>query len=494
MVWMLKGGTALLSRGDDVYIDRVDIVISNDQITAIGKDLAPQSFGAENVLSCHNQLVMPGLVNAHLHSHDRFDKGRFDNLPLEIWMSLYNPPYESRLWTPRQIYLRTLLNGIELLRSGTTTVIDDVHHGLSLSFENVEAVFQAYHDIGLRAQVSAAYSNMPFYQSIPYLEDLLPDDLKRNPYGQSAPSPDVILELWSRLAELWKERVQFVLSPSGPQRCSNDFLQKTWQLSEKYDLPVITHVLETRVQAFTGYTFYGKSLIEHMQSLQVLTPRSMLIHAVWVSEKDIELIARSGASVVHCPGSNLKLGSGIAPVERLRNAGISVGLGTDNNNANDAANMFETMKLTALIHKVKNPDFEHWIGAKDAFQMATIGGARCGNLNNIIGSIAVGKKADLVLLDLAALPFFPSNNFLNQLVYAEHGESINKVIIDGKIIMDEDRITTIDQQSIMDEIREEAKVIQINIEKTAAAGKRLEPYLKAAYLKCTEQAASIPEF
>ena len=152
------------------------------------------------------------------------------------------------------------------------------------------------------------------------------------------------------LAKTWQGRVQFVLSPSGPQRCTEDFLRRTWQLAEKYQVPVIIHVLETRVQAYSGYAFYGKSLVEYMQSLGILSPLSTLIHSVWVNEKDIELIANSSACVVHCPGSNLKLGSGIAPVERLRQAGISVGLGTDNNNANDSPNMFEAMKLAALIH------------------------------------------------------------------------------------------------------------------------------------------------
>ena len=152
MIWMLQGVTAFIPFGTHNRLDTVDIVIENDRIRAVGKDLPPTFYGVEEISACQNMLAIPGLINAHLHSHDRFDKGRFDNLPLEIWMSLYNPPYESRNRTPRQSYLRTLLNGIELLRSGTTTVIDDVHHGMSLSRENFEAVCQAYEDLGLRAQ------------------------------------------------------------------------------------------------------------------------------------------------------------------------------------------------------------------------------------------------------------------------------------------------------------------------------------------------------
>lgn len=484
---MLQGAHAILPRGEGFIIDVVDIVIDNDRIRAVGKDLDMAALGVEEVLPCNNKLVIPGLVNCHLHSHDRFDKGRFDNLPLEIWMALYNPPYENRGWTPRQVYLRTILNGIELLRSGTTTVIDDVHHGLSLSRENVELVCQAYQDLGLRAQVSAAYSDKPFYKGIPFLEDLLPDELKKNPNAHLLPSTDAILDLWSEMVGTWKGRVQFVLSPSGPQRCTEDFLRRTWQLAEKHDVPVIIHVLETRVQAYTGYAFYGKSLIEHMDALHVLSPLAILVHVVWVNEKDIELIARSGASVIHCPGSNLKIGSGIAPIGQLRKAGINIGLGTDNNNANDSANMFETMKLAALIHKVKSPYFKDWLGAEDAFQMATSGGSRAAHIQNITGSVEVGNKADLVILDLNSLPLFPENNLLNQIVFAEHGESISQVIVDGKVVLDKGRLTLLDEQVIMDEIKEEAKIIQENTKRTVAAGKRLEPFLEAAYYKCIEQ-------
>jgi 5-methylthioadenosine/S-adenosylhomocysteine deaminase len=489
MVLMLRGASVLLSKGDGFWIEPADIIIAGDTIQAAGRGLDPGYFQVDEVVACERRLAIPGLVNAHLHSHDRFDKGRFDNLPLEIWMSLYNPPYESREWTRRQSYLRTILNGIELLRSGVTTVIDDVHHGLSLSEENVEAVLQAYTDLGLRARVSAAYGDRPFYRSIPFLEEILPDELKKGPVGQRPPTPGEILRLWESLAQRWQGQVRFVLSPSGPQRCSDDFSRQTWNLAEKYQIPVITHVLETQVQAYTGYAFYGKSLVEHMDALRILNPLTVLVHAVWVNERDIELIARSGAAVVHNPGSNLKLGSGIAPVRRFLDSGIPVGLGTDNNNANDSANLFEAMKLAALIHKVGGADFEQWVGARDAFKMATLGGALCAGLHDQIGSLRPGMQADLVLLDLDSLPLFPANNLLNQLVFAEHGESIQQVMVAGKVVFDQGHITMLDERKILGEIQEEAQGILERISRTSAAGRRLEPYLRAVYEKCMEQAA-----
>lgn len=487
MRWMIRHAEAVLPSQEGMSVARADIVIEDDGILAVGKDLDPLSFAVDRVVPAQDKLVMPGLVNAHLHSHDRFDKGRFDNLPLEIWMSLYNPPLTSRDWTPRQCYLRTLVNAIELIRSGTTTVVDDVHHGPSLSPENVHAVFQAYADIGLRARVSAAYADRPFYQTIPYLDEILPIDLKQAARPPDGLGPEDVLALWRDLARQWQGRVQFIVAPSGPQRCTDAFLRQTWRLAEEFGLPVIIHVLETRIQALTGQVFYGKSLVEHMQSLGILTPLSVLIHAVWVDEHDIELIACAGSRVVHNPGSNLKLGSGIAPVDKLLDAGIPVGLGTDNNNANDSANMFEAMKLAALLHKVKHGDFDHWLGARHALTMATSGGARCAGLDDRVGTIEAGKKADLVILDLNSLPFVPRNDLLNQIVYCEHGESVESVIVDGRIIMEQGNLVTVDEPSILAELMEALPAIQAMIQRTAPAGLRLEPYLRQVYDRCLEQ-------
>jgi cytosine/adenosine deaminase-related metal-dependent hydrolase len=167
-------------------------------------------------------------------------------------------------------------------------------------------------------------------------------------------------------------------------------------------------------------------------------------------------------------------------------------LGTDNNNANDATNLFEAMKLAALIHKVAGADFERWVGAQDAFRMATLGGARCAGLHDQIGSIRPGMQADLVLLDLDSLPLFPANNLLNQLVYAEHGESIERVMVAGKVVFFRGHITLLDERKILGEIQEAAQGILERIDRTSAAGRRLEPYLRAAYEKCMAQAGANP--
>jgi guanine deaminase len=486
MKWMIKGATVMTLDNEDKWLENGDIVVDKGRIIAVGQDLSPESFGVEKILEGRDKLAIPGLVNAHLHSHDRFDKGRLDNLPLEVWMTLYNPPFTQRNWTPRECYLRTIINCMEMLKTGTTTVIDDVSHGIPFSEDNAEAVFQAYQDIGMRALVSLYYHDKPLSKTIPYLEDLLPDNIKEELAQLPAMAPGEMIERWRDFSKRWCGRVGFVLSPAAPQRCSDEFLKETRNLSMELNLPVIIHVLETRVQAVTGQLFYGKTIVEHINSLGILTPKTTLIHGVWLSDHDIELIGDAGASIVHNPVSNLKLGSGIAPVGKMLSAGINVGIGTDNNSANDGVSVLEAMKMAALLHKVSGFDYRQWVGAKDAVRMATRGGAGCGSLQENIGHLSVGMKADMVLLDLKKLPFLPHNDLLNQLVFCEQGWSVDTVIIDGIPVVEDGIVTTVNEQEILDEFLEREQEIREKIRIATVRGGEIEPYLRQAYFKCAE--------
>lgn len=482
MKWMIQGAHVLTDAGAKPEV--ADILIEDDRIAAVGPELHRESPEVQKVVSGRNKMVMPGLINAHLHSHDRFDKGRFDKLPLEVWMSRYNPPTAPRNWTPRECYLRTLLSAMEAVRSCTTTVIDDLHPGWPVSRDCLDAVFQAYHDIGLRAQVSLAQADKPFYESIPFLEDLLPERFKKKPALTSREFQAQVLGLWREYATNWKGRVRFVLSPSAPHRCTEGFLQATWNLAEEMGLPVFVHVLETRIQDFTARKFFGKSMVEFLADQGLLTPLTTLVHCVWVDDRDLELIAASGSSVVHNPLSNLKLGSGVAPIRKMRSSGITVGLGTDNHNASDVPNMFEAIKLAALIHRGPETDYRGWIGSREALGMATRGGARCGGLEGQTGELKPGYKADLVMLDLDRLSFFPRHDLVNQLVFCEHGESVEMVVVDGNMVLQDGRISSIDEEGIMSELRERVPDIQAKISDADQAGRQLEPILEKAYMKC----------
>ncbi len=488
MKWAIEDAVVLTDAG--ARPEAADILIEDDRVAAVGREWRSQNHAVEKVVPGRDKLVIPGLINAHLHSHDRFDKGRFDKLPLEVWMARYNPPAAPRGWTPRECYLRTVLSAIEAIRSGSTTVVDDLHPGWPVSRDCLEAVFQAYQDIGLRAQVSLAQADRPFHESIPYLEELLPAPFKKRP-AQSAPEFQAqVMELWSEFAANWKGRVRFVLSPSAPHRCTESFLRATWDLADETGLPVFVHVLETRTQAFTARRMFGKGMVQAMADRGLLTPSTTLVHCVWIDDRDIEIIASSGCGVVHNPLSNLKLGSGIAPVRKMRSAGIPVGLGTDNHNASDVPNMFEAMKLAALIHRCPETDYRGWVGSGEALSMATLGSARCGGLGDLTGAVRPGYKADLVMLDLNRLPFVPRNDLVNQLVFCEHGESVQMVVVDGEIVMQNGRINTIDEEGILAELRERLPGIRQKIADSEEVGRQLEPALEQAYRRCISESST----
>lgn len=491
MNWMIKNAHAMLSKNYEVKYNQ-DIVIKGDTITAVKPDIDPEYYDVEKIIDGNNKLIVPGFVNAHLHSHDRFDKGRFGTLPLEIWMSLYNPPNGNRNLTPDECYLRTTLNCLDLIKSGTTMVIDDVVHGFPLNRDNIDAVFQAYEDSGLRALVSITYGDKPFPKTIPYLDELLPDNIKLTIANSPSANPQQILDLWTEYGKQKRGRVGFFLSPYGPQRCTDEFMVKTWNLSKELDLTVFLHVLETKVQQVTGRLFYHKSIIEHMKSIGILTPNTNLIHMVWATDTDIKLVADSGASIVHNPISNLKLGSGIAPVEKFLHAGINVGLGTDNNNANDNANMLETIKFGAIVNTLRTFNYEDWLDSVSVIECATQGGARCAGLGSELGELSSGKKADFSVFKLDTSTFCPANNLLRQLIFCEYGESLTMVVVDGNILMEDSKVVSLNEKSLLEKAMDNSDKLMTKIQKASAFGKDLEPYLREAYLKCIAKDEQFP--
>lgn len=487
--WMLKGGL-VLAHADDEATER-DLVIRGDTIIAIGKNLAPDDYNVGEVRSADGFLVVPGYVNTHYHSHDRWDRGRFSPLPLEIWMSIYNPPTAGRNWTPDEIYLRTLVGGMELVRGGTTAVMDDVHLGLQVDTSSIKAVFKAYEDLGLRADVGIAYSDRPGHETIPYLDDILPAHLKSR--GQSAVVPQSdMLEIWKGLAEKHDGRVRSVISVSGPQRCSEKFQQDAWDLAEGLSRPVLTHVLESRVQAMSGPHFYGQSLVSMMNDIGVLRPNSVLIHGVWMSAEDLDIIAASGSHISHNPVSNLKLGSGIAPVIEMLARGISVGLGTDNHNGNDGCSMFESVKLGVMLQTTQTEDYARWLDASAGLRSATRHGANLMGRGGDLGALQPGFKADFLMFDLASDAFTPLNDAKVHLVFADASRALRNSYVDGRAILTNGEFVTVSEAEVRREVKERLAVIQKKVLDGAPRGKELEPYLVEAYGKCLESPLAHP--
>ena len=442
------------AHGSDPFIG--SILIEEGSIAAVGPDVGADA--ADRVIEGADRLVMPGLVNAHFHSFDVPYKGYCENLPLELWMLYCYPAFGFRTLSREFIYLRSLVIGIECLKAGVTTVLDDILEVPTQDMRALDAVFRAYDDLGIRANVSGHVINKPFADTLPLTERFLGDDLKAKMGTLPVPTTEGYLEFVRQAIARHhdkNERLRFVIAPSGPQRCTDDLLTGALELAHEHDTAYHTHVLETKMQAVTGEEHYGKSLIRHMHDIGILGERTTIAHAVWVSDEDIELMADAGCSVAHNPISNLKLGSGIAPYRKLLDAGINLALGSDAPSAGDTPRMFDVMKFAGLIHKVATPDYTRWPRAAEIVRAATINGARSAALGAKVGSLEAGKKADLLILNLRSLNFTPLNNIDMHLVYCENGGSIETVMVEGEIVVEDGRVLTCDEAEIMQEFRKQ---------------------------------------
>lgn len=432
-----------------------DLLIDGGRITAIGKGLAASSDA--QVIDGHGKLVMPGLVNAHTHSSETFLRGRYERMPLEVWLLyayplLMNDPIGERL-----LYLRSLLLAMESLRNGVTTLCDDFFDPPRHDLDRLAAVFRAYDDAGIRANVSSAAMNVHTLDALPFAREVMPEKLQAlldfGPPMTAQTYMDYCRAAFDRLHGT-SGRVNFMIAPSAPQRCTPDLMAACMDLAVEKQVPFHTHVLETKTQGVTGPILYGKSLIAYLSDLGLLKRNTTIAHSVWVSDEDIRLMGEAGVSVAHNAVSNLKLGAGFAPIRRLLDAGVTIGLGTDGVSSNDTSRIFDVMRVAGLVHSAAGPDYDKWLKAEEILTMATIGGARTAMLEHVTGSLEVGKAADLLVLDLRRYPFTPLNDIARHLVYSENGSSIETVMVAGRIVMQEGRLTTVDEEAVFDEIAE----------------------------------------
>ncbi|MFP7834874.1 amidohydrolase family protein [Marisediminicola sp. LYQ134] len=467
------------------------IRIDDGLIVAIGTDLVPGA--GDTVIDGTDRLVAPGLVNAHTHSWETLFKGRYDNLPLELWMLFSYPILGNSHVSPDLVRLRTQLFAAESLKAGVTTVIDDVLENPTQDFDQLDAVFEVYGEVGIRANISGHIINKPFVDTLPFVADLLDESVLAEVRGADIPTTDDYLafsrEAFTRYHGAHGGRLRYMVAPSGPQRCTDDLLVGATQLALENDAECHIHVLETQVQRVTGQEFYGKTLPAHLAEIGALSPNTTFAHGIWVSDDDIALMADAQVSVSHNPISNMKLGSGLAPWRKYQDAGVNLGLGSDGASSSDTPRMLEVLKAAALLHKVGDSDFELWPTVDEVLRAGTIGGARSGVLHETTGSLEVGKRADLVVYNLDTLAFTPRNKLDLQLVYSENGSSIDYVMVDGKIVVDHGELTTIDEHAIIAEFasrRTELQSWQDDLEKL---NRVFVPGFTEMYHRCTGAAS-----
>jgi guanine deaminase len=453
-----------------------DLLVEGEHIAAIAP--AGTLGQADQVVDLADHLLVPGLVNGHQHSHEHFQRGRTENLPLELWMHLVRTRIPVPL-TPRQVYLRTMVGAIESLRTGCTTLVDDMALGGAIDRERIEASLQAYEDIGIRSLTGFAMMDKPIVDNFPFVDQHFPPELAAELRAAPPPAGADQLALVRELARTrhpQQNRVGVLVSASAPQRCNAHFLMAVRALADDLALPLITHVQETRMQVVTGQIFYGCPIVEYLDRIGFLKPATSLIHAVWLNPREIDALARSGATAQHNPWSNLTLGSGVQPVRELLDAGVNVSLGSDGSCSTVTVNMLNVLGSAAAVSKLRGDDPGRWLSAREALHAGTLAGGRALGFGEQLGSLRVGAIADLVGYRTDTVTFTPYTDPVRQLVYAERGAGLDFSMVAGEAVLRAGALTRIDERALLREVQAEFGALA---ERFDAAEASVRPILDA---------------
>jgi cytosine/adenosine deaminase-related metal-dependent hydrolase len=357
-----------------------------------------------------------------------------------------------------------MLNSAQMLLAGITTSID---HFPAQNFgpEDVAAVVKAYRDSGMRTVLGLRVFDDDFGDIFPSDRPLPADlakDLERIKPLPPKPLPETrkLMEDSIRLYHRPAERVSVFPAPTNPVRCSDELLVMCRDLASQHDLGIHTHLLESRIQATLAQRRYGCSMVQHLERLGLLSPRLSCAHTIWIEQEDIDRLAATGTVVVHNPESNLKIGTGIAPIGKMLASGVTVALGTDGSVTNDNLVLHEAIRLAAILGRTSEPERGKWVTARQALAMATEGGARAVQLPKSIGRLQAGYRADVVLYDLDTPSWTPLNDPVQQMVFAETGGSVHTVIVDGNVVVENRQIKAFDAAAIIAEAKPMLRAIR----------------------------------
>lgn len=435
-------GTSLLIRGarivtmnDAFDVIDGDLLVRDGRIAAVGQ--AAASERVDRIIEARGAFLVPGFIQTHIHLCQTLFRGYADDLALLDWL-------KSRIWpmeaahTPASLAAAARQAASELLLSGTTTVLtmETVH--------DTDAVFEALEPTGLRAVVGKCMMDADAAVPARLLETT----------QHSLDESVAIARRWHGRAN---GRLRAAFAPRFAVSCSRDLLEAVAALSLEHDLVVHTHASENRDEIALIRERTGRSNIDYLAHTGLTSPRLCLAHCVWVDEHEQSVMADHDVKVLHCPGSNLKLGSGLAPVVEMRAKGISVSLGADGAACNNHLDMFEEMRLAAVLQSVrKGPGA---LTARDALWMATREGARAIGLEHDLGSIEVGKRADFLLVDRDRLQFLATHDPYSTLVYSARGTDVRTTVVDGAVLVDEYRPTGWDPAELAVAARREAAAL-----------------------------------
>jgi guanine deaminase len=472
---LVHGGQVLLP--DRSEPEPLDIVVEGDKIA----DIVPRGSVTSEAMErfdAADKLVIPGLVNGHHHAQGQLVKGMFNRVNLELLLVSY--PWSNAKRTVEDKYLSALIGAAELLRKGCTASYDMCAEIPQPTFEGVEAVARAYSDVGMRATVAPMMADRTFYQAIPGLVDALPQRARDKAKAMLAAPRETMLASCRNILSEWKldrSRVRPALGPTIPHHCSDAFLIGCRDLAEEFNVGMQMHVAESRLQAVVAEKVYGKTLIAHLDALKMLNPGFCAAHAVWLTADDCARLADRGASISHNPGSNLKLGSGMADIRTTMDHGVNLALGSDGTSSSDNLNLFEVMRLASYLSRVHEHPVDRWVEPIEVLRAATEGGARALGFAKI-GRIEKGYFADLTFIDLGALHYVPANNIISQLVFAEDGTGVHSVMIGGKLVLDDRRLVNADIGRMRRQAEAAvARLAEDNAE-TRATCEMLSPYVR----------------
>lgn len=425
---VITGGMLVtMSTGMDI-IEDCFIGIKDDVIVAVGqnKDWVKASFQAKETIDASGCIVMPGLVNTHTHIPMVCFRGMADDLPLMEWLGKHIWPTEMRFVNKKMIYDGAMLAMAEMILSGTTTFCDGYF------FEDTTA--EAISAVGMRAVVSQGFADI-----------FMSDKVKA----------DKMMSFAERFVYRWQSHTPLI-TPAyfchSPYTCSPATLIRVKEATREKGILYLMHLLENKDETNTIMDRYGKKPVQLLHDLGVLDEQTIAVHCNWVTKEDMAVFADLGVKVSHNPESSMKLASGVAPVPEMLQQGITVGLGTDGCASNNDLDMIREMDSAAKIHKVTSMD-PTVMSAETVLRMATIEGAKVLGLDKFIGSIETGKRADIILVDMNQPHLTPLYNYYSQLVYASRGADVKTSIINGKIVMKDRQLLTIDHKTAMDNVR-----------------------------------------
>ena len=423
---IIRGGTVVTMDGSRRVIENGGIAIKDGRIVAVGMAAEMDlNYGGRKVIEAQGKVVIPGLINGHTHVPMTLFRGIADDLDLQEWLTKYIFPAEAKNVTEDFVRVGTRLGLAEMIRSGTTTYCDMYYFEDAIADETFKAGMRGV--LGETVIDFAVADNKTNAEAMAYTE---------------------------KFVNHWKGNALIVpaIAPHAPYTVSEDHLKAVRAFSDRTGAPIVTHISETRREVDDSLKAKGARPIDYLNRIGFLNDRVIAAHVVWPSEEELGLLKKLGVGIVHNPQSNMKLASGVAPVPEMLKQDLPVGLGTDGAASNNDLNLWEEMDTAAKLHKLISKD-PKVVSAQEAFEMATIRGARALHLEKEIGSIEKGKRADIAIVDLDDLNQTPYYNIYSDLVYAAKASDVRTVVIEGRVVMRDRRLLTLNEETIKGDAR-----------------------------------------